>query len=149
MAAKSHVFFLFFLFKHHDQQSVLSRSIDLSFSQKTKDLSLFFWSTRRRPKTTIMHIFFIKVPLKTTSLSLGRHPTHRPLHKKSPLYAYTFYYNHHVCCFDFIHVRRRESFRRENDHRLQESGVLRSSERGRTEEGTNSESRFFSLFLRL
>ena len=32
-------FFSFFLFKHHDQ-SVLSRSIDLSFS-KTKDLSLF------------------------------------------------------------------------------------------------------------
>merc|ERR1712100_400069 len=35
----------------------------------------------------------------------------------------------------FIHVRRRESFRRENDHRLQESGVLRSSELVWTEEG--------------
>jgi len=110
-----------------------------------KDLSLSLSLSLFGPEDDKKTISFSK-SLFLVWATLGRHRNHPSSSQKiTP----RVYYNHHVCCFDFIHVRRRESFRRENDHRLQESGVLRSSELVWTEEGTNSESRFFSLFFSL
>jgi len=117
------VFYLFFFLFCVSPSPPQKEKIDLLLS-RWKSRFLCFLSAKEGGKRNQNYFFLIK----------------------SLIYTHTRN-NKHVCCFDFIHVRWRESFRRENYHRLQESRVLRSSERERTEEGTNSDFVFFLFFL--
>lgn len=143
--------------------SVSTNENSFLFSSLSKLVSLFcstFFSSERFPNKKKIDLlplgenllFFFELPcfpvLPCNKKGVKKRNQNVLPYKITRINLYTHTHNKHVCCFDFIHVRWRESFRRENYHRLQESRVLRSSERERTEEGTNSDFVFFfSLFF--